>query len=145
MQIETKIWLVMKGHIEALAGALQVAWPGSPLFAPPTSGGELLPYLAIGTAAAAPQREVLAHRQPQRRIGVLTIVYVAPLGPPIAALIEQAAAALVPHFREGTCIFYEDVNVEFTAEPAVQDGYRDDGYWRIPVTINWRARVAPDT
>lgn len=143
MEIETKIWLAVKGHITALAGTVPVAWPGSPLFTPPTSGGQLSPYLAVGTVAAAPQRQVIAHRQPQLRVGVLTVVYVAPLGPDVAALIEQAAKALVPYFREGTCILYENVSVEFTAEPAVQDGYRDDGYWRIPVTINWRARVAP--
>lgn len=143
MEVETKIWLTIKNHITATVGTLlAVAWPASPLFTPPAAEGELLPYLAVGTVSAAPQRQFVEHGQPQLRTGVLTLTYVAPLGPPIAALIEQAAKVITPHYREGSCIHYDNVGIEFPSDPAVQDGYRDDGYWRIPVTINWRARVA---
>lgn len=142
MEIETKIWMAFKTHIEALAGSLPVAWPAGPVFVPPSVGSRLQPYLAVGTVAAAPQRQYIESRQKQKRTGVLTVVYVAPLVSAVAYHIEQAAKLIVPHFREDTCIHYSDVSVQFTAEPAVQDGYRDDGYWRVPVTISWQARVA---
>lgn len=139
-EINTKIWMALKNRIAEAAGDLAVAYPSGETFEPPVDGARRLPYLAVGVTFAPPVRQFIGSRKAQGRSGILTVVYVEPLGPAFAAHLEAASKILSPHFAEDTCVEFGGVIVSFPNEMAVQAGYRDEGYWRTPVLINWEAR-----
>lgn len=138
--VQTKIWMALKGEVERAAGTIPVAWPSGEIFTPPVLSGVRLPYLTVGFTMLAPERATIGSREAPRREGTLTVVRVAPLGPPLAAHIEAASDLLAAYFREDTGVVFEDIEVSFPGEMNVQGGYRDDGYWRTPVTVRWQAR-----
>jgi hypothetical protein len=140
-EIETKIWMALKGRIEQAAGAMAVAYPAGELFTPPVVGSVRQPYLAVGFAALPPERVAIGSREAARRTGTLTLVRAAPLGPPLAAHIEAASQLLKPHFRQDTAVVFQDIEVSFPADINIQMGYRDEGYWRVPAIIQWHARA----
>ncbi len=133
---ETSLWLALKSAITAAAGALPIAWPGE-VFTPPTSGAELLPYLAVGKATAPPQR-VLIGRGDHWRSGSVTLVCVAPVGNPAAWHIQKAAGIAVA-FPEDRGLVYDGVCLRVTSRPHIADSYQDGGYLRTPIIINWQA------
>lgn len=138
--VTTRIWMALKSQVERAAGTLPVAWPAGEVFTPPTQNGIRLPYLTVGFTMLAPERVTIGSREAKRREGTLTIVRVAPLGPPVVAHMEAAAALLRPYFQEDTGTTFDGIEVSFPGEMNVQGGYRDDGYWRTPVIVRWQAR-----
>lgn len=134
--VDTSIWLALKAAITTAAGSLPVAWPGE-TFTPPTSGADLLPYLAVGKVSAPPRR-MLISKGKHDRSGSVTLVHVAQLGNPAEFYIEKAAQ-IAAHFEEDTRMRFGTACLRVTSRPHVVDGYRDVGYWRTPVVISWRA------
>jgi hypothetical protein len=136
-EIQTKIWMALKTGIEALSPVLPIAWPAES-FTPPVSTGSvpiLLPYLAIGSVTAPPERVQISRGQHWRE-GSITIVRVAPLGAAVEAYTE-AAAKIAAQFPSDLQIRFQDACVRITSAPTVADGYRDNGYFRVPIIIPW--------
>lgn len=94
-------------------------------------------YITFGITYAPPRRVYVKNGQPQDRQGTLIVTLVQDLGQDQAVYTEEAAAvaALYP---EGSCHSYSGVAVEVYAVPHIQEGYRDQGNWRTPVTVRWR-------
>jgi len=137
-EIQTKIWMALRTRIEAISPAIPTAWPAE-VFTPPVDSGSVpapLPYLSIGKVTAPPQR-VLIGRGKHWHTGSVTIVRVAPLGPPEEAHTE-AAGKIAAHFPEDLLMPFMGVCVRVVSYPTVADGYRDGGYWRVPIIIPWR-------
>lgn len=135
--IETSIWLALKSRVDSLSLTYQRAWPGK-TFTPPSSGGVLQPYLRIGRVSIEPDNQYIDDGQPAWRNGMLIVTLVHPLGQDVS-VYDQIGANIAAHFAKGTQIPYGDLIVEVKNTPHVQEGYEDNGYWTVPVTIPWRS------
>jgi len=135
-KIETSIWLALKARIEDIPLGLTFAWPGQ-TFTPTYSGAKLLPYLRIGRVTNAPVSMLIANGKPHERNGRLIVTLVHPLGNDVA-VYDQMAATIAEHFIDGTQMPYGRVCVSVPSYPHVQEGYEDNGYWTVPVSIPWR-------
>lgn len=135
--IETSIWLALKSRVDSLTPPYPRAWPGQ-VFMVPSSGGTLLPYLRIGRVSVEPINPYMDDGNPAFRNGMLIVTLVHPLGQDIS-VYDQIGANIAAHFGKGTQMPYGDLIVEVKNTPHVQEGYEDNGYWTVPVTIPWRS------
>lgn len=138
--IETKIWLALRSRIDTL-NAGNLLWPGPWPVAFPGSDYEPrvgVPYVAVGRTTATPIRLEI-NRRVNDRAGILTISAVMPLGLD-PAVYEEAGGLIAQHF--GPCIVFGGVTLTLMSATGnvahVVDGYRDGGWWRVPVNIPWR-------
>ena len=137
--INLDIWLALKTRVDALSitSALwpvwPIAWPGSDYS--PVSGK---PFLAVGKVTAQPVRRVI-NQNISDRTGMLMVSAVMPLGQD-AAVYEDVAGKIVDQFQG--CIYRNGLTMRLMSASGVTayptDGYRDGGWWRVPVTIPWR-------
>ena len=137
---EVKIWLALKSRIDSLPLTLSKAWPAE-TFTPPHSGNPptLQPYIRIGTVTVDPLPVQIATGKPHVRTGTLILTLVHPLRNGYTMPVyNQFAGTIAEHFADGTMMRYDNVCVKVTAQPHVQPGYEDNGYWTIPVSIPWR-------
>lgn len=133
---ETDIWMAIKAKIAAMSlDGLPIAWPAQK-FAAPTSGGVPAPYLRVGRVFTAPVRQFIDDGKPHRRSGSIVITVVYPLGADVA-VFDQMAGRVAQYFKDGTQMFYGGFCVKITSAPAVQEGFEDNGYWQVPVVIDW--------
>lgn len=130
-KIETSIWLAIKSRIDELPLTYDIAWPGE-RFNPANQ-----PYIRIGRVNATPQRELIANGKPHNRSGSIIMTLVYPLGPNVS-VFDQIAATIAEHFKDGTQMSYGDICVSVPSYPHVQEGYEDNGWWTVPVSIPWR-------
>lgn len=143
----TKIWLALKSVISGIKlGTVDIdkAWPAQP-YEPRTVNGTPQPYLSVGRVSAVPVRMQIGSSKEHLYEGYLMLVLVHPLlrdttgkSVPEEAYIERAAL-VAAYFPEDSRISYGGVCLRVLTTPAVQDGYQDNGYWRIPIRIDWRS------
>lgn len=134
--VEVKIWLALKSRVDSIPLTFDKAWPAQ-TFTPPSSGGELLPYLRIGRVSIEPVPAFIEDGKRHTRTGTLIITLVHPLGQDVA-VYDQYAGQIAQHFADGTQMHYNDVCVKVTSQPHVQPGFEDNGYWQVPISIPWR-------
>lgn len=131
MRAEMKIWMALRGvlhdEVSAIAKVEGVTNHG-------TNPGT---FITVSNIVAPPVRMHLKAGGPHVRTGILTLVFVAPIGL-TREFYDDKAYKIADMFPEGRKISYDGVCVEITNEPHVIEGYRDGGDWRTPVTINWR-------
>lgn len=133
---ETAIWMAIKAKIAAMSlDGLPIAWPAQK-FAAPVSGGVPAPYLRVGRVFTAPVRQFIDDGKPHRRSGSIGITVVYPLGADVA-VFDQMAGRVAQYFKDGTQMFYGGFCVKITSYPTVQEGFEDNGYWQVPVVIDW--------
>lgn len=135
--IETSIWLALKSRTDTIPLAYPRAWPGQ-VFLVPSSGGKLLPYLRVGRVSVEPVNDYMDDAQEAWRNGMLIVTLVYPLGQDVS-VYDQIAAGIATHFAKGTEMEYGGLIVEVKNTPHVQEGYEDNGYWTVPVSIPWRS------
>lgn len=134
--IETSIWLALKSRVTSLLPTYPKAWPGE-IFAVPSSGGKPAPFLRVGRVSVAPERLFMGDDEEHKRTGRLVVTLVYPLGQDVA-VYDQIAASIARHFAEGTEMTFSGLTVVVSDTPHVQEGYEDNGYWNVPVSIPWR-------
>lgn len=133
---ETSIWLALKSRVESIPIPYAAAWPGQ-TFEPPFLSGALQPYLRIGRVTVSPVPQLIDSGRRHDRSGSLIVTLVHPLGQDVS-VYDQIAATIAEHFRDGTAMRYGGVCVSVTSYPHVQEGYEENGYWTVPVSIPWR-------
>lgn len=137
--VETQIWMALRESVELAAGSLPVSWPGE-VFNPPVTPTGVLPFLSVGDTQTA-QRVFTASDAPHQYTGILTVSYVAAIGYN-TAWYKQRASGLLEYFKPNGIARYQDVCLRWgngLAVPRLEQGYRDDGYFRTPVIIPWRS------
>lgn len=135
---EVKIWLALKSRIDSLPLDLAKAWPAE-TFTPPYSSGQLSPYIRVGSVTVDPLPVQIATGKPHVRTGTLILTLVHPMMSGYSLPVyNQIAGTIAEHFADGTEMRYDNVCVKVTAQPHVQPGYEDNGYWTSPVSIPWR-------
>lgn len=132
--VESKIWMALKAHVETCLPDVQKAWPAV-VFKPDYKE----PFIRVGKVQVAPQRMQLASGKPHQRTGTLILTMVAP----ITYLSNKDSLMywqdqIARHFIDGTKMTYQDVCVSVTRYPHCVDGYLDAGWWNAPVSISWR-------
>lgn len=127
-----KIWLAMRIKIQSLNVGLTVAWPAQKTIPADKD------YLSISNVSAPPERVLIKSGQKHNRTGQLILTAVHRLGQNVE-VYSAKAGEIADHFKDGTRMSYKGVCVEVTAQPQVQSGYRDNGYWHTPVIIPWRS------
>lgn len=145
--IPTKLWLALKSRVSAITlngQSIDKAWPAQP-YQPRTVNGTPLPYISVGRATARPVRLQVGSGKERLYEGSLILTLVQPLivsttgvSTPEEAYVERAAQ-LAAYFPEDSRLNFMGVCLRITSEPFVGDGYQDQGYWRIPVTVDWRS------
>lgn len=138
--VETSIWLALRSRVESLDIGVDVKmYPGELPQAPPSSGGVLQPYLRVGRVSADPISPLMAYGKPSVRTGSLVVTLVHPLSTSYTvSRYDQLAGLIARHFVDGTQMRHGDVCVTVPDYPSVQEGYEDNGYWTVPITIPWR-------
>lgn len=135
--VETEIWEALRARVETLPLSLPIAWPAALYEAGKAPWDSREPWLAVGYAKQPPRRILIA-TGPHERVGTLTLAYCAPLGRD-SSWYEQQAGQIAAHFPEDLRLPFGSVTVRIREAPHVQDGYRDGGWWRVPVAIRWQA------
>lgn len=126
---EALIWEALRGRVESLPLSLPIAWPGS-VYEP--GAGD---WLAVGRTTQPPRRMLIA-RGPHDRIGTLTIAYCALIGGD-SSWYEKRAGLIAAHFPEDLLLPFGGLTVRIREASHVQEGYRDGGWWRVPVNVKW--------
>lgn len=133
--VEVKIWLALKERIESIPLAFDKAWPAE-TFTAPNDGNQLSPYLRIGRVTVDPVPILLDTGKKHNRTGTLMVTLVHPIGQDVS-VYDEYAGQIATHFADGTQMRYNDVCVRVTAQPHVQPGFEENGYWNAPVSIPW--------
>lgn len=133
-RVETSIWLALKSHVESLP--FPKAWPAQ-VFAVPSANGRPQPYLRIGRISVEPVGVFVDYAKPHERSGSLIVTLVYPLGSDVS-VYDQIAGDIAAHFVDGTNMRSGNVCVTVPSYPYVNEGYDDNGYWTVPVSIPWR-------
>lgn len=139
-EVGTKIWMAIKARVSTLTG-YTFAWPMDP-FTPPQSGGKPLPYLDIAHMPNVNARVLVGSKGPIRRPGIVQIALMWPVaeigtasGKTHPDVLIQKAGEIAVHFPTDLCMAFQGVSVRVTKAPDVAQPYRDDAYWRVPVSI----------
>ena len=136
---DTQYWMAIKATVQLSAGVLPVHWPAEK-FVPPTTPTSLLPYIAVGDVQTS-NRTVIDDETPPELTGIVTLVYVAPMGHTHEWYIQRASG-LLRYFRPNGIARFQSACVRWgngVAVPRVERGYQDAGYYRTPVLIPWRS------
>jgi len=131
---ETKIWMALRYRVETLdlAYPIAFAWPAG-TFAP---GSE--PYIAVNNIIAPPRR-IIVGKGPHERTGTLTLVLVYPLTKGHAIeVMQDLAGQIAAQFPADAYMKFDGVDVRVVSSAHVQEGFRDAGWWRIPINISWQ-------
>ena len=135
---EVKIWIALKSRVDTLPLPFAKAWPAE-TFEAPHDDGRLDPYIRVGSVTVDPVPIQIAAGKPHTRTGTLILTLVHPLVNGYSLPVyNQFAGQIAVHFGDGVEMRYQDVCVSVTAQPHVQPGYEDNGYYTIPVSIPWR-------
>lgn len=133
---ETAIWMALRQRLESFTteavSVLDIAWPAS-IYKPNAQRGFLAPTISY----AKPEDVTISGRQKERR-GLFVIRVALPLGTASEKAL-QVAGGLANHFPDRLPLNYGSIRVKVEGEAEVVGGYRDDnGFWNVPVKINWR-------
>lgn len=128
---EMKIWMALRN---VLLREVSLIAPVEGVTSPSPSGT----FITVFDTPAPPTKMFIKSQKPHLRSGILTLVYVAPIGH-AREVYKNKAIEIAKSFHDGRKLGYQDVCVEISGAPHIQEGYRDEGDWRTPLTINWRA------
>lgn len=135
--IETMIWLALRGRVESLvlSPSLPVLWPGQ---------GASLPAgrcIEVFHLVNRPVRPFLASGDPHERMGILQLSVVSPISSSehYETVVREIAGDIADHFPPDLRMTYGDVTVRVSEAPEVAQSYKDQGRNRYitPVSVRW--------
>lgn len=140
--VETIIWQALRARVASLAG-FAINWPLEP-FTPPQGGGKPLPYVECRHLPNAPVRRFIGSGDPHERPGILQLTLCWPAseigngsGKAHPDELIQRAGEIAAHFPTDFPMRFEGVTVRVERAPDVAQPYRDDAYWRVPVSVRY--------
>jgi len=137
--IETRIWMALRQHILSLPGGYPFDFV-DPAFERPADASGPLPFIETANIDSAPERITLGSDDVDDRGGILTVTLMMPVHMKrTREYLKEQGGRIAAHFPKGLKLHFEGVTVRIEASPRVIDPYRDDAYWRIPVSIRWQS------
>lgn len=143
--VETAIWQALRARVATLTGfaANQINWPLMP-FEKPSAGGRPLPYLECRHMPNAIVRRFIGPSDPQERPGILQLTLCWPAsdvgtgsGQTHSDVLIQRAGEIAAHWPTDLPLDFQGVRVRVERAPDVAQPYRDDAYWRVPVSVRY--------
>lgn len=142
--VETKIWLALKARVQTLPLSYPIDWPRVP-FTKPQSANPVLPdpYLEVRLLPNTSQRIFIGSGDPHRRLGILQVSLMYPVARTQGtvdweAQFSQIGGTIATHFRTDLRMTFDGVTVRVEKAPDVAQPFRDDAYWRVPVSVRWQ-------
>lgn len=125
-----KIWEAIRRRIES--------FPGQPpeMILPSDIEEPEGYHWEIGNMMARPIR-IFIDDDIHQYNGSLNILIKRPIKDAVWDQEQQLGGAIAEHFQSDTGMMFEDVCVSVVDQPEVSEGYREDGWWKTPVTVRW--------
>lgn len=134
---EGKISAALMGRVATIPGDYPTAWPNKSFTRPVDASGEPAAYLEIAHLPNGFGFEPLGSGSFAHQ-GILQVTLMQPEGGGSVSP-QDAAGAIVNHFKKNTKIEGDGVTVSVYSQPAISQTSNDDGYARTPVTIQYQA------
>lgn len=141
--IETSIWQALKARVQALGLGLPINWPQT-VEAKPQTSGKPLPYVECRHLPNATVRRFIGSDDPHERPGILQLTLCWPVsdigtqdGETHPDELIQRAGEIAAHFPTDHRMTFEGVTVRVERAPDVAQPFRDDAYWRCPVSVRY--------
>lgn len=133
--VETQIWLALEARVKTLPMMpMPIHWPGMDY----TPGA--VDFLDVADIYIAPRR-MFINKNVNDRSGSIIISYVGEIGQP-SAYYRERGGIIANHFNSTIGLRYQTVCLSLMSDGGnsaeVQAGYRDGGWYRVPVVIPWR-------
>ena len=131
--IESSIWLGFRRRLETFTTfrPFDIAWPGE--IYSPSNRLFLTPTITF----ARPEKVTLSQK-PSLRKGIFMVRVAAPLGA-ASEVALQVASEIGQFFPADLPLRFNQIRFKVEGDAEVVGGYRDDGFWNVPVKINWQA------
>lgn len=137
--IETRIWMALRQRILSLPGGYPFDFV-DPEFVRPADGTGALPFVEAANIDGAPERITLGSDDPDDRGGILTLTLMMPVHlKRTREYLKEQGGRIAAHFAKDLKLSFDGVTVRIETTPRVVDPYRDDAYWRVPVSIRWQS------
>lgn len=145
--IETKIRLAVEARVATLPSGLPgVVWNDGQAVSPPMNGGQPAPYIEARHMPNATARLFIGSDDPHLRPGILQLTVCWPIsnigtgsGKTHPHVIGEIAGKIAAHFATDLPMDQDGVRVRVEKAPDVAQGYNDDAYFRVPVSIRHSA------
>lgn len=135
-QVDSDIWKALKkGIVEAcndLSITYDVAYPGNTYYP------EMKPYIRVAYIPSPPVRMFIGNNRPHDRTGMLILTPVFPILNVDYSEYLSLPSDIAHYFYDGKMMLNNDVCVIVDGAPYVSPGGEDNGWWDVPVRINWR-------
>lgn len=144
--VETKIWQAIKARVQTLPAPvnLPVDWPLE-TFQKPEAGGRPAPYVECRHLPNTAIRQFIGSNDPHLRQGILQLSLMWPValvgneaGQQHPDVLVQMAGLIAAHFSTDLRMMFQDLAVRVEKAPDVSQPFRDEAYWRVPVSVRWR-------
>lgn len=140
--INTSIWLALKSRIDTIPTQINIIMPGNFPEEAPHDNGQMLPFLHVARVFSDPSPAFIEDGKPHTRTGALIVTLRHPITRAYTiSRYDQIAGEVANHFVDGTMMRHGNVCVRVTSYPSINEGYEDNGYWVVPVSIPWRTFV----
>lgn len=139
--IETKIWQALRAQMNVAATAmdLEVSFNADG-FEPPTDSGQPVPYLICDFIPNVANRLYHGNGAPHNYLGLMTVSVMVPIALHYDIDVDiQMAGTVATYFNDSTKLRYDGQLISIPKNSDVSQRYRDEAYWRTPVTVSWRA------
>ncbi|ESQ83253.1 hypothetical protein AEAC466_13455 [Asticcacaulis sp. AC466] len=137
--VETRIWLALRQRVTSLPGGLAIDWPGSD-FTPPADDGGPLGFVEVRQVQSPGTRILIGSQSASGRAGVLQLSLMVPIARGVAdAAVAEMAGQMAAHFPADLKLRFMGLEVRIERAADIAAGYRDGVYWRVPVSVRWRA------
>jgi hypothetical protein len=115
-----------------LSPALPVAWPNLD-YTPPAAG-----YLRATHVPNSTNQVTLGSTGKNRHVGIFQVDVFLPIMTGISTPMERAGA-VAAHFKRGTTLTKDGINVRITRPPEVRPALQSLPYIQVPVIIRYQA------
>jgi hypothetical protein len=137
--VESNIWQALKAKVNALDGDYDLDWPASDFAKPTTDAGALTPYVEVRLFPNKSNRVLITSSGPMDRMGILQLTLCVPIA--LKRTFEQMqeqAGLIAAQFATDERLEYGGLIVRIQQAPDIAQSFRDDAYWRWPISIRWR-------
>ena len=139
--VETKIWQALRAQVDVMGAAMNLTVSfNDDGFKPPSSGGIPEQYLICDFIPNVATRLHHANGSEYNRVGLMNISVMTPIGLHHGMDVDvQVSGTVATYFNDSISLFFDGLKTSITKDADVSQRYRDEAYWRTPVTVSWRA------
>lgn len=144
---EVKIWMALKARVQSLPVPVNypIDWPME-VFQKPQAGGRPSPYIEVRHLPNTAVRRFIGSNDPHERLGLVQLTLCWPVADVDTApgkthpdVLTQMAGLIAAHFPTDLRMVFQEVTVRVEKAADVAQPFRDEAYWRMPVSVRWQS------